>query len=167
MSRIVDARLAQFGRASVLWAEGHGFKPHTEHMWPYSNSSQSLFRFDGHSNYYVLTAISPNKAFYLLYMNIALNAFLHKGKIMLYLTSNIHGNVQQISLSLFKTGCGFDPRCSTWKRGLVPMENCIVSRTILFDFVLFMLTCPSWSKGEHLRCSVFARVGSNPTVSIF
>ena len=167
MSGIVDARLAQSVEHRSYEPKVMGSSPIPSIMWPYSKSSQSLFRFDGHSNYYVLTAISPNKAFYLLYTNIALNAFLHKGKIMLYLTSNIHGNVQQISLSLFKTGCGFDPRCSTWKRGLVPMENCIVSRTILFDFVLFMLTCPSWSKGEHLRCSVFARVGSNPTVSIF
>ena len=100
-------------------------------------------------------------------MNIALKYLLHKGYIMLNLTSNIHGNVQQLSLSLFMTGCRFDPCCSTRKRGLVPMENCIVSRTILFDFVLFMLACPSWSKGRHLRCPVFARVGSNPTASIF
>ena len=164
---ILWCSVSSVGRASVLWAEGHGFEPHTEHNVTLQQLIHHYLRFDGHSNYYVLTAIPQNKAFYLLCMNIAIKCLLHKGYIMLNLTSNINGNVQQISLSLFMTGCRFDPCCSTWKRGLVPMENCIVSRTILFDFVLFTLACPSRSKGRHLRCPVFARVGSNPTASNF
>ena len=31
--------------------------------------------------------------------------------------------------------------------------------------MLVLATCPEWSKGVHLRCTVFVRVGSNPTVA--
>ena len=37
---ILNAPLAQLVRASVLWAEGRGFKPHMEHQVRFPESGQ-------------------------------------------------------------------------------------------------------------------------------
>ena len=63
------------------------------------------------------------------------------------------------------TGYGFDSRLS-YREGAAHLMMWDGSYGKLLVPSIAMLTCPSWSKGEHLRCSVFARVGSNPTVSI-
>ena len=138
MSEIINARLAQSVEHRSYEPKVMGSIPISSNIVTLQQFINQYLGFDGHSNNYVLTAILPTKKpFYLLYMNIALKYLLHKRIIMLYLTSNIYGNLQQISLSLFMTGRRFDSCCSTWKRGLVSMENCIVSRTICL--ILFYL----------------------------
>ena len=116
------------GRASVLWAEGHGFKPRIEQYCDLTATHQSLFKIWWSQQLLCSNSNLPKQSLLSFVYEHSTKCLLHKGKIMLYLTSNINGNVQQISLSLFMTGCGFDPRCSTsydvgwylWKTALFP-----------------------------------------------
>ena len=91
--------VSSVGRASVLWAEGHGFEPHIEHIVTLHQLINYYLRFDGHSNYYVLTAISQNKAFYLLYMNIALNTSCIRVTLCLFDVKHLRKCTANISIT--------------------------------------------------------------------
>ena len=129
--------VSSVGRASVLWAEGHGFEPHIEQYCDLTATHQSLFKIWWSQQLLCSNSNTPKQSLLSFVYEHSTKCLLHKGYIMLNLTSNINGNVQQISLSLFMTGCRFDPCCSTRKRGLVPMENCLFPET--FCLILFYL----------------------------
>ena len=69
-----NARLAQSVEHRSYEPKVMGSSPISSNIVTLQQIINHYLRFDGHSNNYVLTAIPQNKAFYLLYMNIALNA---------------------------------------------------------------------------------------------
>ena len=125
--------VSSVGRASVLWAEGHGFEPHTEHNVTLQQLIHHYLRFDGHSNYYVLTAISQKQSLYLLYMNIAINASCIRVKLCLIWRQTFTETYSKYLYHYLWPDAGSIPVAAResvgwylWKTALFPEPFCLI-----------------------------------------
>ena len=104
----------------------------------------------------------PKQSLYLLYMNIALNASCIRVTLCFIWRQTFTETYSKYLYHYLWPDAGSIPVAAHESVGLVPMENCIVSRTILFDFCFIYANMPELVQGGRLKIDCVRTRGFEP-----